>query len=79
MKKNKIRIISGKFRGQKILIKKNSGIRPTTDRMRETLFNWIKEKIIHATCLDCFSGSGILGIEAISRQASHVTFIEKKK
>ncbi|XBC41541.1 MAG: RsmD family RNA methyltransferase [Buchnera aphidicola (Nurudea yanoniella)] len=74
-----MRIISGIFRGYKISIKKNSGIRPTSDRMRETLFNWIKERIINSTCLDCFSGSGILGIEAISRYAAYVTCIEKKK
>ncbi|XBC37696.1 MAG: 16S rRNA (guanine(966)-N(2))-methyltransferase RsmD [Buchnera aphidicola (Meitanaphis microgallis)] len=78
-KKNKIRIISGEFRGQKIFIKKTYKVRPTTDRMRETLFNWIHARTINANCLDCFSGSGALGIEALSRYASFVTFIEKHK
>ncbi|XBC38749.1 MAG: 16S rRNA (guanine(966)-N(2))-methyltransferase RsmD [Buchnera aphidicola (Melaphis rhois)] len=78
-KQSSIRIISGILRGYKIPIKKNCRIRPTTNRMRETLFNWINKKIINANCLDCFSGSGALGIEAISRYASFVTFIEQQK
>ncbi|XBC44396.1 MAG: 16S rRNA (guanine(966)-N(2))-methyltransferase RsmD [Buchnera aphidicola (Schlechtendalia peitan)] len=76
-KKHTIRIISGKFKGSKILIKKKCKIRPTTDCMRETLFSWINKEIINANCLDCFSGSGALGIEATSRYAASVTFIEK--
>ncbi|ANF16848.1 hypothetical protein XW81_00115 [Buchnera aphidicola (Schlechtendalia chinensis)] len=76
-KKNTIRIISGKFKGHIILIKKNLKIRPTTNRMRETLFSWIHNKIVNAKCLDCFSGSGALGIEATSRYAHSVTCIEQ--
>lgn len=79
IKKNNVRIISGEFRGRKISIKTSYKIRPTTDRMRETLFNWINKRIINANCLDCFAGSGALGIEAVSRYASFVTFIEKHK
>ncbi|XBC43873.1 MAG: 16S rRNA (guanine(966)-N(2))-methyltransferase RsmD [Buchnera aphidicola (Floraphis choui)] len=79
IKKNEIKIISGKFKGCKIPIKKNYNIRPTTNRMREMLFGWINKNVINANCLDCFSGSGALGIEAISRNALFVTFIEYHK
>ena len=52
-------------------------LRPTTDRVRETLFNWLNVSIINARCLDVFAGSGILGFEALSREAQSVTAIEK--
>ncbi|WP_225639473.1 16S rRNA (guanine(966)-N(2))-methyltransferase RsmD [Candidatus Profftia sp. (ex Adelges kitamiensis)] len=74
--RKKIRIISGLWHGRKISIPSIPGLRPTTDRIRETLFNWLTPVIYNARCLDCFSGSGVLGLEAISRQASHATLLE---
>lgn len=55
------------------------GLRPTADRIRETLFNWLQDNIAGETCLDLFSGSGALGIEALSRGAKQVDFVEKSK
>lgn len=78
-KTGKIRIISGYLKGQIINILNTQNIRPTTNRIRETLFNWISIKIKNSNCLDCFSGSGALGIEAISRYAKFVTLLELKK
>lgn len=71
------KIISGKWKGYKIRIPKNSNIRPTLGRIKETLFNWLNLNIKYSNCLDCFSGSGSLGIEALSRKANFVTFLEK--
>ncbi|PHM37079.1 putative DNA methylase [Xenorhabdus mauleonii] len=71
-----IRIIGGKWRGRKLPVPDSEGLRPTTDRVRETLFNWLMPIIQEARCLDCFSGSGALGFEALSRYASHATLIE---
>ncbi|BET95398.1 16S rRNA (guanine(966)-N(2))-methyltransferase [Xenorhabdus taiwanensis] len=71
-----IRIIGGKWRGRKLPVPDSDGLRPTTDRVRETLFNWLMPTIQGARCLDCFSGSGALGLEALSRYASHATLIE---
>lgn len=78
-KKNFIRIINGKYKGRKIRVIYNVELRPTINRIRETLFNWINLKIKNSKCLDCFSGSGALGIEAISRYADSVTCIEIQK
>lgn len=71
-----IRIISGLWRGRKLPVLDAQGLRPTTDRVKETLFNWIAMAIPHAHCLDLFAGSGSLGFEAASRQAKHVTMLE---
>lgn len=71
-----IRIIGGKWKGRKILITPYAKIRPTTNLMRETLFNWLYSVISDAVCLDCFAGSGALGLEALSRGARKVTFLE---
>ncbi|SFU36437.1 16S rRNA (guanine(966)-N(2))-methyltransferase [Xenorhabdus koppenhoeferi] len=71
-----IRIIGGKWRGRKLPVPDSDGLRPTTDRVRETLFNWLMPIIQEARCLDCFSGSGALGFEALSRYAKHATLIE---
>ncbi|OKP00564.1 16S rRNA (guanine(966)-N(2))-methyltransferase [Xenorhabdus eapokensis] len=71
-----IRIIGGKWRGRKLPVPDSDGLRPTTDRVRETLFNWLMPTIQGSRCLDCFSGSGALGLEALSRYASHATLIE---
>lgn len=74
-----IRIIGGKWRGRKLPVRDSEGLRPTTDRIKETLFNWLMPTIRDARCLDCFAGSGSLGFEALSRFANNVTFIELDK
>ncbi|MER2472497.1 16S rRNA (guanine(966)-N(2))-methyltransferase [Photorhabdus laumondii] len=71
-----IRIIGGKWRGRKLPVPDSPGLRPTTDRVRETLFNWLSPIIQEAHCLDCYAGSGALGLEALSRYAAQVTLIE---
>jgi 16S rRNA (guanine966-N2)-methyltransferase len=76
--KNSIRIIGGDLRSRKIEFPTITGLRPTSDRVRETLFNWIQMDIAGNNCLDLFSGSGALGIESLSRGASSVTFQFKK-
>lgn len=75
--RQKLRIIGGDWRGRKLEFPDLPGLRPTTDRVRETLFNWLQTDIPSAQCLDLFAGSGALGIEALSRGAKRVTFIEK--
>ncbi len=74
---NNIKVISGKFKKMKIKILKNKNIRPTLGIIRKKLFNWLHPFIKNKICLDCFSGSGILSIESLSLNASHVTIIEK--
>lgn len=71
-----VRIISGLWRGRKLPVYDAEGLRPTTDRVKETLFNWLAQDIPRAKCLDLFAGSGGLGFEAASRQAEMVTLIE---
>ncbi len=71
-----LRIIGGKWRGRKITFADSTGIRPTADRVRETLFNWLREDINGAKCLELFAGSGTLSMEALSRGAAHVTLID---
>ena len=77
MPMGEVRVIAGLWRGRKLPVLNAEGLRPTTDRMKETLFNWLMMDIADARCLDCFAGSGSLGIEALSRQAQAVTFLEK--
>ena len=77
--KGNIRIIAGQHRGRKLPVLMADGLRPTTDRVKETVFNWLMPYIQDATCLDCFAGSGGLGFEALSRGAKSVTFIELNK
>ncbi|MDX3773227.1 16S rRNA (guanine(966)-N(2))-methyltransferase RsmD [Chromatiaceae bacterium AAb-1] len=72
-----VRIISGKWRGRKLQVMNAEGLRPTTDRVKETLFNWLMQDVTDSTVLDCFAGSGALGFEALSRYASHATLIER--
>lgn len=74
-----IRIISGKYRGRKLPVLDAEGLRPTTDRVKETVFNWLMPYIQDSICLDCFAGSGGLGFEALSRGAQKVTFVELHK
>jgi len=73
---NKLRIIGGRWRGRKLEFPSLPAIRPTPDRIRETLFNWLQHDIVGAHCLDMFAGSGALGLEALSRGAAHVTFLD---
>ncbi len=75
--KNSVRIIGGMFRGKKLQFPQSEHLRPTPDRVRETLFNWLMPSIRHAVCLDAFAGSGALGFEAISRGAEKVILIEQ--
>ncbi|OOF50086.1 16S rRNA (guanine(966)-N(2))-methyltransferase RsmD [Rodentibacter genomosp. 1] len=77
--KGEVRIIAGLWRGRKLPVLNAEGLRPTGDRVKETLFNWLMPYIHNAKCLDGFAGSGSLGIEALSRQAEKVTFLEKDK
>lgn len=74
--KQVIRIIGGQYRGKKLPVPDVEGLRPTPDRIRETLFNWLMNDILDARCLDAYAGTGALGLEAFSRGASKVTFIE---
>ena len=78
-KRNKVRIIGGQFGSRTLAFTEVDGLRPTLDRVRETLFNWLQADVINATCLDLFTGSGALGFEAASRGAKHVTMVEKHK
>ena len=72
-----VRVIAGLWRGRKLSVLNAEGLRPTTDRVKEMLFNWLMMDVANARCLDCFAGSGSLGIEALSRQAQAVVFLEK--
>jgi len=73
---NRVRIIGGQWRSRVLQFPSTPGLRPTPDRVRETLFNWLQFQIIGARCLDLFAGSGVLGFEAISRGAAQVTSLE---
>ena len=75
-KSNSIRIISGSWRGRRLPVLDSDGLRPTTDRVRETLFNWLMHDVNGANCLDLFAGSGALGLECLSRGAGFVQFVE---
>jgi 16S rRNA (guanine966-N2)-methyltransferase len=75
---NSVRIISGRLKGRRIPIDSDV-IRPTADRVRETLFNWLDPYLRGARCLDMFAGSGALGIEAWSRGASSLSFVERDR
>ncbi len=72
-----LRIIGGSWRGRRLRFPAAPLIRPTPDRVRETLFNWLGARIAGARCLDLFAGSGALGLEALSRGAAEVTFVER--
>ncbi len=74
-----IRIIGGQWRGRKLPVPDSAGLRPTTDRVRETLFNWLAADIQQAKCLDCYAGSGALGLEALSRHAGSATLLELER
>jgi 16S rRNA (guanine966-N2)-methyltransferase len=77
--KGVFRIIGGRWKGKKIHFVATEGLRPTTDRVRETLFNWLMFDITGARCLDLFAGSGSVGLEALSRGAAHVDLFEMNR
>ena len=72
----KLRIIGGEWRGRKLPIASVPGLRPTADRIRETLFNWLAAQVSGARCLDLFAGAGALGLEALSRGAARCDFVD---
>jgi 16S rRNA (guanine966-N2)-methyltransferase len=76
---NRVRIIGGQYRRRLLDFPDSAGLRPTPDRVRETLFNWLGQDLPGWTCLDLFAGSGALGFEAASRGAGRVTMIERDK
>ncbi|AJC50149.1 16S rRNA (guanine(966)-N(2))-methyltransferase RsmD [Coxiella endosymbiont of Amblyomma americanum] len=75
----KVRITGGKWKGRKVTFFSLPGLRPTTNRIRETLFNWLLPYLKDSYCLDLFAGSGILGFEALSRGCAHNTFVDHSK
>jgi len=77
--RGKIRIIGGEFRGRRIPVPGRPGLRPTPDRVRETLFNWLGQRLDGLACLDLFAGSGALGFEAASRGAARVVMVEQDR
>lgn len=74
---NELRIVGGEWRGRRVKLAAGAPIRPTPDRVRETLFNWLQASIRGARCLDLFAGSGALGLEALSRGAREVVFVDR--
>ena len=72
-----VRIIAGAWRGRRVQFPDLPGLRPTPDRVRETLFNWLQPSLAGARCLDLFAGSGALGVEALSRGAQALVFVEQ--
>ena len=77
--RGKVRITSGEWKNRNLEVPDINGLRPTSERVRETLFNWLMPSIHKSVCLDLFAGSGSLGFEALSRGAKHCTFVEKSK
>ena len=74
-----VRIIGGEWRGRRLSVCDLPGLRPSGDRSRETLFNWLQLHIRGSRCVDLFAGSGALGLEAASRGAAEVILVEKSK
>jgi 16S rRNA (guanine966-N2)-methyltransferase len=74
---NSVRIIGGEYRSRILHFPDVTGLRPTPDRVRETLFNWLGQRLHGLTCLDAFAGSGALGFEAASRGAARVVMLER--
>ena len=79
MNTSSIRIIGGRNKSYRIVFKSTLALRPTTDRAKETLFSWLQFELENKSCLDLFAGTGSLGLEALSRGAKHVTFVEREK
>jgi 16S rRNA (guanine966-N2)-methyltransferase len=78
-KSNQVRIIGGEWRSRRISFPDHEGLRPSADRVRETLFNWLGQDLSGQSCLDLFAGSGALGFEALSRGAASVVMVEKSR
>jgi 16S rRNA (guanine966-N2)-methyltransferase len=76
---SRVRIIGGEHRGRRIEVPDRPGLRPTPDRVRETLFNWLGQRLDGLACLDLFAGSGALGFEAASRGAARVVMVENDR
>ena len=76
---NSLRIVGGEWRSRKLMFPDANGLRPTSGKIRETLFNWLGHNVIGADVLDMFSGSGALGLEALSRGAASAVMIEKNR
>ena len=74
--RNRVRIIAGKWRSRLVSFPSAAQLRPTPDRVRETLFNWLGQRVDGLACLDLFAGSGALGFEALSRGAARVVMVE---
>lgn len=79
MKSNRVRIVGGVWRSRIITFPDRPELRPTPDRVRETVFNWLGQDLTGVTCLDLYAGSGALGFEAASRGAKHVTLVERER
>lgn len=79
MHNNAVRIIGGQWRSRRLAFPPIPGLRPTPDRVRETLFNWLAPVIHGARCLDVFAGSGAMGFEALSRGAHHAVFLDASR
>lgn len=79
MQKGFVRIIGGAWRGRRLPVPDVKDLRPTPDRVRETLFNWLATKIVDTHCLDLFAGSGVLGFEALSRGARSVVLVDNSR
>jgi 16S rRNA (guanine966-N2)-methyltransferase len=77
MAANEVRIIGGNWRGRKLSFPSAPALRPSLGRVRETLFNWLREEVVDSRCLDLYAGSGALGLEALSRGAAEVTFVDR--
>lgn len=77
--RNEVRIIAGEWRGRRIRFAPVEALRPTPDRVRETLFNWLQPVIRGSRCLDLFAGSGALGFEALSRGARRAVFVDQER
>ncbi len=73
----KVRIIAGRWKRRTLRFPEGAGVRPTPDRVRETLFNWLAPRLEGARCLDLFAGSGALGFEALSRGAAEAVLVER--
>jgi len=78
-KSNQVRIIGGEWRSRRISFPDHEGLRPSADRVRETLFNWLGQELGNERCLDLFAGSGALGFEALSRGAASLVMVEKSR
>lgn len=75
----RVRIIGGRWRGRRLAVEDEPDVRPTPDRVRETLFNWLAPDLPGARCLDLFAGSGALGFEAVSRGAAHAALVDRSR